>query len=125
MAQFLVDDALGLGLRHLQPHLPGIVLAHLAIKFFELLFPEFLAAQAPAPAQGLESLLVAWLQAPRLEPPIKFLPRRRAVLLQSMLAQQAIYSHPLWPVSRGGQIVAEAAPGVGQQPLIWRYLGPP
>ena len=70
-----------------------MVLAHLAMKLFESLFPELLAPQAPTPAQGLESLLVAWLQAPRLESPLKFPPRLRAVLLQSMLAQQA--SQPL------------------------------
>ena len=57
MGQFLADDALGLGPRRLQPHLPEMVLAHLASKLFKLLFPEFLAPQAPAPAQGLQSLL--------------------------------------------------------------------
>src|SRR5437016_11655778 len=93
-----------------QTHSTEMVLAHLAVDLFELLLLELLAAQAPAPAQGLEALLLARSQPQCLRPPFKFAASRSTVLLQAVFTQQAVDPQPLRPMFRRSQIISETAP---------------
>ncbi len=117
-AEFLGDDALGLGFGGLLAQLAEMVFAELGLVLLEHTIPELSAAQAPAAAKGLKACLVARFQAHGFHLGFELPPSRSRVLPQTVFAQQPVHADPLRSVFRGGQVIAEAAPRIGQQSLV-------
>jgi hypothetical protein len=116
--KLLEDDAVGLLLGGLPVEFSGVALAELPVHPFKHLLPELLAAQTPATAQRLEFFLVSFLEPAGLHVPLEFLPPGRRIILNAVLAQQAVNAHPAGPMFRRRQIPAKAAPRVGQQAVF-------
>ena len=109
-AEFFANNALRLRFGRLAAQLARMGLAAPAFHFLQHLALELLAAQTPAPAKPLPGLRVRRRQPARLHPPLKLLPPRRRLLLQAMLSQQPVHSHPGRSVLRGRQVSRPATP---------------
>ena len=116
--QLFRDDSFGLCPRGFLMQFSSMMAAQAALHSAKHLPLKGLTAKKPAAPQRFGRLRVRFLKAPSFHPLLELLPPGRRIFLDSVLPQEPVHPNPKRPMLRRGDIRAQTAPGLSQQPLL-------